>query len=739
MPGEAKIGCIGDLLVELVCSTKNGRHRRLATYSGPYPSGAAGIFIDQAAQVGGRCIFVGAVGDDAFGQVVLDRLIEHGVDVRLIKVVKGVPTGTAFVSYNDDGSRDFVYNIILSAAAQFDADATTIAALEAFGLDVMHVSGSALGDAGMAAKVLRVCKALHAEGVKISFDPNVRKELIGNPAYFASVREMIGVSSVFLPSEEDAVTLFPGRDLAELGVGIVRPRRRLCRPQERRERLRRLEPRRRAGQPSGAQGRRSGPDRRRRLLLRDLRHAGRGGRLRLSPRHGARQRRRRARGDQGRADGRQQLARDPRRLSGETRMSARDVWRSIVADNRAGEKRGIASWCTAHPQTLGAILAACRDGDDPILIEATCNQVNQHGGYTGMTPAAFRTFIEGLAREEDVDPARIILGGDHLGPNPWKGRPANEAMREARDMVRSYVEAGFSKIHLDASMACADNRGLTEATIAERAAALCAVAEEASGGRDLVYVIGTEVPIPGGETEALDSLAVTRPEAARRTYELHRSAFAEKGVAEAIGKVVALVVQPGVDMGNTQVFAYDRAKAAGLSAAALDVPGVVFEAHSTDFQTESALSNLVATHFAILKVGPALTFAFREAVVAMAAIEELVVRSGRSDVLTVLERAMDDNPVHWRGYVAADDNERVGRLFGLSDRVRYYWPDPRIAAAVETLTRNIDAAAVPPGLLSQYVGEMLLEGPGPLSRRVVEAKVGAVVARYRRATGAGRV
>jgi len=215
MLGGAKIGCVGELLVEFVCSTKNGRHKRLGTYAGPFPSGAAGIFIDQAAQTGGQCIFVGAVGDDAFGQVVLDRLIEHGVDASLIKVVKGVPTGTAFVSYNDDGSRDFVYNIALSSASHFDADEATLSELSAFGLDYMHVSGSALGDAGMAAKVLRVCKALHAKGVRISFDPNVRKELIGNLAYFDSVREMIGISAVFLPSEEDAVTLFPGRDLSD--------------------------------------------------------------------------------------------------------------------------------------------------------------------------------------------------------------------------------------------------------------------------------------------------------------------------------------------------------------------------------------------------------------------------------------------------------------------------------------------------------------------------------------------
>jgi sugar/nucleoside kinase (ribokinase family) len=214
MSGGAKIGCIGDLLVEFVCSTKNGRHKQLATYTGPFPSGAAGIFIDQAALTGGRCIFVGAVGDDAFGQVVLDRLIEHGVNTSLIKIVKGVPTGTAFVSYNEDGSRDFVYNIVLSAAAQFDANEATLAELYGFGLDIMHVSGSALGDAVMGAKVLRACKALHANGIKISFDPNVRKELIGNPSYFESVRGMIEICSLFLPSEDDAATLFPGRDLS---------------------------------------------------------------------------------------------------------------------------------------------------------------------------------------------------------------------------------------------------------------------------------------------------------------------------------------------------------------------------------------------------------------------------------------------------------------------------------------------------------------------------------------------
>ena len=416
----------------------------------------------------------------------------------------------------------------------------------------------------------------------------------------------------------------------------------------------------------------------------------------------------------------------------------RDFWPELIAANRAGERRGIASWCTAHPETLSAILAAHRASDEPILIEATCNQVNQDGGYTGMTPAAFRGFIEGLARDAGVDPGRLILGGDHLGPNPWKQLSAREAMARARDMVKAYVEAGYAKIHIDASMACADEATVSEETIAERGAELCATAEAARPGGACVYVIGTEVPIPGGETEALDALAVTRPEAALRTFDLHRRAFSARGVEAAMERVVALVVQPGVDMGNGQVFGYDRAKAAALSAALSGIPGIVYEAHSTDFQSQAALSDLVATHFAILKVGPSLTFAFREAVLALVRIGELAGLPS-SGVVEALEQAMDAEPEYWRPYIPPGPEERLMRLYGLSDRVRYYWPRVLVQAALGRLFASVDGARVPPGVVSQAVGDMLLErDERTLSARVIAAKVEAVVGKYRRAGDATR-
>ena len=419
-------------------------------------------------------------------------------------------------------------------------------------------------------------------------------------------------------------------------------------------------------------------------------------------------------------------------------MSGANKLRALVADNRAGigKARGIPAWCTAHPETLRAVFVAHRGSDAPILIEATCNQVNQLGGYTGMAPAGFAAFIAALATSAGVDMGRVILGGDHLGPNPWKALAAREAMDNACTMVRAYVDAGFEKIHLDASMACADDATLSEETIAERAAELCAAAEAARGARELVYVIGTEVPVPGGETSSLDALAVTKPKAARRMYELHRNAFARRILEDAFARVIGVVAQPGVDFGNAQVFAFDPAKAKALSAAVHKMPGAVFEAHSTDYQTEAALRGLVESHFAILKVGPALTFAFREAVVAMAAIEEHLDPARPSGILDVIMAEMDADPRHWRAYVAEGADEALLRLYGLSDRIRYYWPGAAIGAALKTLFANIDAAPVPPGLVSQFAGALLLQhAKAPLSERIIQTKVGAVVDVYRRACG----
>jgi sugar/nucleoside kinase (ribokinase family) len=213
MSNPPVIGSAGELLVEFVAADRNGRHRRPTDYRGPFPSGAPAIFIDQAARCGATALFAGAVGEDAFGDVVLDRFRRDGVSTDIIARLPGVPTGSAFVSYNDDGSRDFVFNIAHAAASRLgDPDAITTLMLSA-GIEIFHISGSSLGDSGMAVRLLRLARALHAQGVAISFDPNIRKELAGDAGYRHAVHALLAISSYILPSEEDAAELFHGASL----------------------------------------------------------------------------------------------------------------------------------------------------------------------------------------------------------------------------------------------------------------------------------------------------------------------------------------------------------------------------------------------------------------------------------------------------------------------------------------------------------------------------------------------
>ena len=414
----------------------------------------------------------------------------------------------------------------------------------------------------------------------------------------------------------------------------------------------------------------------------------------------------------------------------------------IARANRAGEGRGIWSVCSAHPLVLEACIDQALADGGPLLVEATCNQVNQEGGYTGMRPADFHRFVEGLAAARGLATDRLILGGDHLGPNPWRHEPAEVALAKAERLVALYVEAGFTKIHLDASMACAgDPDPLPPELIAQRAARL-ALAAESAGGQP-AYVIGTEVPVPGGAHETIDRLEVTRTPDLARTIAVHRAAFAAAGLDEAWERVLAVVVQPGVEFGSAQVVDFEPARARALAEAIAAVPDLVFEAHSTDYQTEQALRALVGCHFAVLKVGPGLTFALREALFALAAIEaELLPSDARSRLRETLEAAMLAAPGHWQGHYHGDAAAlRLARAFSLSDRCRYYWPVPEVATAVEQLLANLAERSPPLPLLSQYLPrqcDAVRAGRlAPEPRALVRAHVREVAAAYARACGGG--
>ncbi len=386
----------------------------------------------------------------------------------------------------------------------------------------------------------------------------------------------------------------------------------------------------------------------------------------------------------------------------------------LIARHTSGHAVGVTSICSAHPLVIEAALHhAQRTGQDLVLFEATCNQVNQDGGYTGMTPADFVAFVHGIARRVGFDASRIALGGDHLGPNPWTTLEASAAMDKAEVMVAAYVAAGFRKIHLDCSMACAgDAEPLPEAQIVQRAVRLARAAEAAwqqAGGEAPVYVIGTEVPVPGGATEAIEGLAVTTPEAALATIEAHRVAFVEAGLEAAWRRVVASVVQPGVEFDHHSVIDYAPDKAVALSRSITTVPNMVFEAHSTDYQTRDALAALVRDHFAILKVGPGLTFALREALWALDAIErEWIAPARQARLREVVLQRLHAEPGHWRRYYHGQGHALdIDLQYSLSDRIRYYWPDARIEQARLQLFDNLRRDPPPISLVSQFLPHAL--------------------------------
>ncbi|MCX7645181.1 MAG: class II D-tagatose-bisphosphate aldolase, non-catalytic subunit [Rhodobacteraceae bacterium] len=386
-----------------------------------------------------------------------------------------------------------------------------------------------------------------------------------------------------------------------------------------------------------------------------------------------------------------------------------DTLLSLAADRRRGILRGVTSVCSAHPLVLRATLRFAAATGSTALIEATCNQVNHRGGYTGMQPADFAALVRRIAAEEGCPGARIVLGGDHLGPNPWRDRPAEEAMAEAERMVAAYAAAGFAKLHLDASMGCAgEPAALDDATTARRAARLAAVAEAAAAGAGLpppLYVIGTEVPPPGGADHALAAITPTAPEAARRTIAVHRETFAAAGLGAAFDRAIGLVVQPGVEFSNRDVVRHDPARSAPLTALLAEEPQFVYEAHSTDYQGAAALATLVAGGFQILKVGPELTFVLREALYALDLVaSDLVAGYGDRPLMRAMEALMLAEPGHWqRHYPGGPDEQRLLRHYSLSDRIRYYWAHPAAQAAVDRLTTALAGRRVPAPILWQHL------------------------------------
>lgn len=390
--------------------------------------------------------------------------------------------------------------------------------------------------------------------------------------------------------------------------------------------------------------------------------------------------------------------------------------KSLLSERANNKSTGVYSACTAHPIVISAVLRKAKETNTLAVIESTANQVNQFGGYTNIKPAEFSAFVIEIAQKHNFPLERLILGGDHLGPLLWVTDEPATAMKKSCELVRQYVLAGYTKIHLDTSMSLLGDHPEDPSHIsvlAERSALLCQVAEEAfsdymQSHPDAirpVYIIGSEVPIPGGSLEG-EETHVTSPVALNKTITTFKQAFAERNLHKAWENVIAVVVETGVEFSDKTIYAYRSEAFQQLKQLLVSYPGLCFEGHSTDYQTSKSLKDMVEDGIAILKVGPALTFALREGLYLLELIEQNL--NGRkyplSHVSEVIELEMYKNPDNWqKHYHGSIRDIELALKYSFSDRSRYYLNAKDVIQSIKLLKHNIDSTEIPLSLISQFM------------------------------------
>ncbi len=431
-----------------------------------------------------------------------------------------------------------------------------------------------------------------------------------------------------------------------------------------------------------------------------------------------------------------------------------DYLHELVAAQKRGDAAGIASICSANTFVIIAALEYAKKQNLSVCIESTGRQVNQYGGYSGMQPKQFAQYVRRICKKLKLGEDQVILGGDHIGPDSWRFENSDMAMAKARDLIRHCVNAGYRKLHLDPSIPCKDDicdgrPHLFLKTIAERTASLCETAEEAAATcpdnkTQIVYVVGAEVPTAGGMLKGKSEIPVSSASNVEETISIMRRAFIERGLESAWNRCIALVVETGATFGPDAVCDYDSKKTEDLKLLIEGEKNLVFEAHSTDFQTHQSLADMVRDHFAILKAGPCLTFAAREALYALSYIERERLEGKQGITLSLLSELMQElmnkDRTHWQNHYSGNEKYlRYITAFGFSDRIRYYWSDQRCADAIARLFQNLKKYGIPLPLLSQYMPtqyEAVREGRIQcVPDRLVYGKIEETLDKYAKACG----
>ncbi|KAG6548506.1 hypothetical protein Mapa_009994 [Marchantia paleacea] len=202
--------CFGEMLIDFV-PTVGGLSLANAPAFKKAPGGAPANVAVGIARLGGNSAFMGKVGDDEFGYMLVNILKENRVESRGVRFDPGARTALAFVTLREDGEREFMFYRNPSADMLLDVPE----------LDVELIQQATILHYGSISLIAEPCRSAHLKameiarkaGVLLSYDPNLRLPLWSSAeAAREGIRSIWDQADIIKISEEEITFLTEGGD-----------------------------------------------------------------------------------------------------------------------------------------------------------------------------------------------------------------------------------------------------------------------------------------------------------------------------------------------------------------------------------------------------------------------------------------------------------------------------------------------------------------------------------------------
>ncbi len=335
-------------------------------------------------------------------------------------------------------------------------------------------------------------------------------------------------------------------------------------------------------------------------------------------------------------------------------------------------------FCVSNYDVIKSILFFVKKNNLTVIIESTSSQVNQFGGYTNKTPKQFKTMIYDLCKKIKFPLSQVILGGDHLGHFPWRKRKKKLANRNAANLVKACLDAGYKKIHIDTSHKLLDDFTFEKRKALNRSQELAKLLKK----KKIFPIFGTEVPFPGSKVQK--KIKLTSVNDLGNEIDFYIQSLKEVGLNETF----ACVVEPGMYFENYKIVK-PKIKLLKKLKNYSNKKNFFYEAHSCDYQDIKTLRSLVKNNFKFLKVGPELTYFYSKALFKMEEIEKKLFKK-KSNFKVKLLKEMKKNKKHWVDYYSKNPTENE-LICNKLDRMRYYLYAKSIQSAKKILKKNINS------------------------------------------------